>query len=85
MDSVRVSEQVVHVPEDLLVGAHQEHSDVVGLAGEGVELEHVLHVVGIDELVDRSSFTAAEVASMLLILELEGIIVCQDGRYTCVS
>lgn len=39
----------------------------------------------IDELVDRSNFTAAEIASMLLILELEGIIVCQDGRYTCVS
>ena len=39
----------------------------------------------IDELVDRSNFTAAEVASMLLILELEGIIVSQDGRYTCVS
>ncbi len=40
---------------------------------------------GIDELVDRSNFNAAEVASMLLILELEGIVVCQDGRYTCVS
>jgi DNA processing protein len=39
----------------------------------------------IDELVNRSNFTAAEVASMLLILELEGIIVCQDGHYTCVS
>jgi DNA processing protein len=39
---------------------------------------------GIDELVNRSDFTAAEVASMLLILELEDIIVCQDGRYTCV-
>jgi len=39
----------------------------------------------IDELVDRSNFNAAEVASMLLILELEGIIVSQDGRYTCVS
>ncbi len=38
----------------------------------------------IDELVLRSHYTAAEVASMLLILELEGIIVCQDGRYTCV-
>ena len=38
----------------------------------------------IDELVLRSHFSAAEVASMLLILELEGIIVCQDGRYTCV-
>jgi len=36
----------------------------------------------IDELVDRSGFRAAEVASMLLILELQGTIVCQDGRYT---
>ena len=36
----------------------------------------------IDELVDRSGFKAAEVASMLLILELQGTIVCQDGRYT---
>ena len=39
----------------------------------------------IDELVLSSDFTAAEVASMLLIMELEGIIVCQDGRYTSVS
>ncbi len=39
----------------------------------------------IDELVVRSSFRAAEVASMLLILELEGIIACQDGRFTRVS
>ena len=36
----------------------------------------------IDELVLRSKFTAAEVASMLLIMELEGIIVSQHGRYT---
>ncbi|MBT8120813.1 MAG: DNA-processing protein DprA [Gammaproteobacteria bacterium] len=39
----------------------------------------------IDELVIRSKFSAAEIASMLLILELEGIVVCQDGRYTCVA
>jgi len=39
----------------------------------------------IDELVVRSRFSAAEVASMLLILELEGIIVSQNGRYTCVG
>jgi DNA processing protein len=39
----------------------------------------------IDELVIRSNFTAAEVASMLLILELEGVVVCQDGRYTGIS
>lgn len=39
----------------------------------------------IDELVVSSDFNAAEVASMLLIMELEGIILCQDGRYTRVS
>jgi DNA processing protein len=39
----------------------------------------------IDELVLRSEFSAAEIASMSLILELEGIIVCQDGRYTRVK
>ncbi len=39
----------------------------------------------IDELVLRSNFTAAEVASMLLIMELEGIIACQNGRYTNIS
>lgn len=38
----------------------------------------------IDELVTASGFKAAEIASMLLILELEEIIVCQDGRYTCI-
>ncbi len=36
----------------------------------------------IDELVISSNFSAAEIASMLLILELEGIVTCQSGRYT---
>ena len=39
----------------------------------------------IDELVISSNFSAAEVASMLLILELEGIVICQDGRYTNIN
>ncbi len=39
----------------------------------------------IDELVLSSNFSAAEIASMLLILELEGIVASQDGRYTRVS
>ena len=39
----------------------------------------------IDELVLHSHFTAAEIASMLLIMELEGIIVCQNGRYTSIK
>jgi DNA processing protein len=39
----------------------------------------------IDELVNSSGFKAAEIASMLLILELEGVIASQDGRYTCIA
>jgi len=35
----------------------------------------------IDTIVDCSGFSAAEVASMLLILELEGSIVCKNGHY----
>ncbi len=38
--------------------------------------------VAIDELVDCSGFTAAEVASMLLIMELEGKVVCEGGLYS---
>lgn len=38
--------------------------------------------IAIDELVGRSGFSAAEVASMLLIMELEGTIVSEGGRYT---
>jgi DNA processing protein len=39
----------------------------------------------IDELVNRSGFTASEVASMLLILELEGSVASEGGLYTRVS
>ncbi len=35
----------------------------------------------IDELVERSKLNAAEIASMLLILELQGFVVSDHGRY----
>lgn len=35
----------------------------------------------IDELVDRSKLNAAEIASMLLILELQGYVVSEHGHY----
>jgi DNA processing protein len=38
--------------------------------------------VAIDELVNCSGFSAAEVASMLLIMELEGSIVSENGLYS---
>jgi DNA processing protein len=41
--------------------------------------------IAIDELVDHSGFSAAEVASMLLIMELEGCVVNEGGRYTRVK
>ena len=48
---VGVAEQVVEVAEDLLVGAHQEDAEVVRLAVQGMQLEHVLDVVLVDELI----------------------------------
>ena len=38
--------------------------------------------VSIDILVDRSHLTAAEIASMLLILELQGLVVSENGHYS---
>ncbi len=37
---------------------------------------------GMDELVERTGLTAAEVSSMLLALELEGWIAAEHGRYS---
>jgi len=37
--------------------------------------------MSIDDLVAQSNFSAAEIASMLLILELEGHVVCQNGLF----
>jgi len=41
--------------------------------------------VGIDELVERSNLSVSEIASMLLILELQGQVVSQNGLYTRTS
>lgn len=37
--------------------------------------------IAIDELIARSNMSAAEIASMLLILELQGHVVSENGRY----
>ena len=37
---------------------------------------------GMDRLVSRTGLTAAELSSMLLVMELEGRVVVQHGRYT---
>jgi len=38
--------------------------------------------IGIDELVERGNLNASEIASMLLILELQGYITSQNGLYS---
>ena len=37
---------------------------------------------GMDRLVSRTGLTTAELSSMLLVMELEGRVVAQHGRYT---
>ena len=39
----------------------------------------------IDELVDRSQLSAAEISSMLLILELQGQVASQNGQYSRIN
>lgn len=41
--------------------------------------------VGIDELVERSNLSVSEIASMLLILELQGQVVSKNGLYSRTS
>jgi len=49
-------------------------------------LKHMEYeAVGIDDLVERSSFDASEVASMLLILELQGQVVSKNGQFCRVT
>ena len=61
MHGVGVAEEVVQVAEDLLVGAHQEHADVVRLPVRRMQLEGVLDVALVDELVDLAVAVAGEV------------------------
>lgn len=53
-DDVRVPQQVVQVPQGLLIGSHQEHADVVVfLAGlDGVQGKGRGHVFAVNEMVD---------------------------------
>ena len=59
---VRVAEQVVQVAEDLLVGADQEHAEVVRLAVDGVQRQRPLDVAAVDELIDLAVRVAGDVA-----------------------
>lgn len=64
-----------------------------GASSGGLDAEHrrLLECMGYDEplsvdaLVERSALTAAEVSSMLLIMELEGRVSCDNHLYTRVK
>ena len=80
-NSIRHTSDQTDQPEnrqDLLSESHTElDSSYVNL------LKHMeFEPVAIDELVERSNLGASEIASMLLILELQGHVVSQNGLYT---
>jgi hypothetical protein len=59
---VRLSEEVVEVAEDVLVGPDEAEREVVGLrALEGVEREELLDVAQVDELLDLAVRVAGDV------------------------
>ena len=62
MHGVRVPEQVVEIAEDLLIGAHQEHAEVVGRAREPMQRQRPPDAAAIDELIDLAVGIAGDVA-----------------------
>ena len=95
-----ILEELAHaIPESLAQSGANQANDSAGdkvkdrrYANQALDPDHQkllkclqFEPAAIDELVERSGFSAAEVASMLLILELEGSVVCDAGRYTRVA
>ncbi len=95
-----ILEELAHaIPESLAQTGANQAADSAGdkvkdrrYANQALDPDHQkllkclqFEPAAIDELVERSGFSAAEVASMLLILELEGSVVCDAGRYTRVA
>jgi len=63
--------------------AVQQNSHETLDPGYHILLKHMeFEPVGIDELVQRSQLEAAEIASMLLILELQGLVTSHKGLYS---
>ena len=47
---VRVAEQIVQIAQDLLIGADQKDTHVIGLAVGRVQFEHFFHVFDVNEI-----------------------------------
>ena len=39
-------------------------------------------IIGIDALTGRTGLTVAELSSMMLVMELQGLVAAEHGRYT---
>ena len=92
---IELKPQVAPVSEETAAGGGREHAAGKPPAGResGLDAEHrrlldcMSHdePVGVDALVERSGLTAAEVSSMLLIMELEGYVSCDNHLYARVK
>jgi DNA processing protein len=74
----------------LRFGAHAEAPDAQGVSGPALDKDYEILLdalgfapAGIDTLVARTGFAADAVASMLLILELDGRVAQQHGGLYC--
>ena len=65
-------------------GATARYDGAAGRDPEYVELLRVLdHTpTALDDLVERSGMPAAAISSMLLVLELDGVVAAENGRYS---
>ncbi len=76
---------LVNLPASSHTSAHIEQSEsetILDPAYEKLLSSMEFEPVSIDELVERNPLTVAEIASMLLILELQGHVVSENGRYS---
>jgi len=70
-------------PDDVLAAEQPKNSTDELDSSYLALLKHMeFEPVGIDELVERSTLNASEIASMLLILELQGKVFSQNGLYS---
>lgn len=83
-NSIRHTSAAEPSPETTGLNEQQAHTELD--PAYQTLLKHMeFEPVAIDELVERSNLGASEIASMLLILELQGQVVSQNGLYSRTS
>ena len=80
VDGVRVAEEVVQIPEDLLVGAAEEHAEQIVLARRhGVDRQEALHLFDVDEALDHPVRIAGQIREARLHRGL--LVEAMDGDH----